>query len=96
MPTFSRTERFRSDYAALTATERSVFRKAVEKFIADLPSRRFRPGLRVRGVQGVAGVFEMTWADDGRATFEYGGAVREGEVHVVWRRVGTHEILGRP
>ena len=96
MPTFSRTERFRSDYAGLTATERAMFRTAVAKFIADLPSRRFRPSLRVRGVQGAVGVFELTWADNGRATFEYGRAVREGETHVVWRRVGTHEILSRP
>lgn len=59
-------------------------------------SRGFRKGLRVRGVQGASGVFEMTWADDGRATFEYGEPLREGEVHVIWRRVGTHDVFGRP
>ena len=37
----------------------------------------------------------MTWADDGRATFEYGEAV-EGESHVTWRRVGTHSVFKQP
>jgi hypothetical protein len=37
------------------------------------------PGLRVKGVQGAEGVFEMTWADDGRATFEHGSAVHVEE-----------------
>ncbi len=56
----------------------------------------FRKGLRVRTVQGAVGIFEMTWADDGRATLMYGEAVIEGEPRVIWRRVGTHEIFGRP
>jgi hypothetical protein len=38
----------------------------------------------------------MTWAPDGRATFHYGQPIQEGEVHVVWRRVGTHSILAKP
>ena len=37
------------------------------------------PDLRVKGVQGAEGVFEMTWADDGRATFEHGSAVHAEE-----------------
>ena len=57
---------------------------------------RFRKGLRVKGVQGATGIFEMTLAADGRATFEYGEPVTEGGTHVVWRRVGTHAVLDRP
>jgi hypothetical protein len=66
------------------------------KFVTDLPSARSQPSLQVKGVQGAPGVFEMTWADDGRPTFEYGSAFREGETHIIWRRIGTHEILTRP
>ena len=44
-------------------------------------------------MKGATGVFEMTWADDGRATFGYGEPVLEGEPHVVWRRIGTHAIF---
>ena len=96
MPTFAQTDRFRRDFAKLTAAQKAAFRAAAAKFVVDLESGCFRPGLRVKGVQGAAGVFEMTWADDGRATFEYGSAVREGETHIVWRRIGTHDILARP
>jgi hypothetical protein len=38
----------------------------------------------------------MTWADDGRATFEYGLKVRIDEVHIVWRRIGSHDIFREP
>jgi hypothetical protein len=41
-------------------------------------------------------VWELTWASDGRATFEYGASVKEGHPHVRWRRVGTHDIFKRP
>jgi len=41
-------------------------------------------------------IFEMTWAPDGRATFHYGAPVREGQVHVGWRRVGTHAVFANP
>jgi hypothetical protein len=96
MPTFAQTDRFRRDFANLTAEQQAAFRAAAAKLVADLESGTSRPGLLVKGVQGAAGVFEMTWADDGRATFEDGSAVREGEVHIVWRRVGTHDIFARP
>ena len=96
MPTFAQTDRFRRDFANLTAAQKAAFRVAAAKFVADLESGGFRPDLRVKGVQGGAGVFQMTWADDGRATFEYGSPVREGEAHIVWRRIGRHGILSRP
>jgi hypothetical protein len=96
MPTFAQTDRFRRDFANLTAEQKAAFRAAAAKFVVDLDSGSSRPGLRVKGVGGAAGVFEMTWADDGRATFEYGSAVREGETHIVWRRTGAHDIFTRP
>jgi hypothetical protein len=67
----------------------------VEQFIADLSTGTSRPALRVKRVQGYAGVWEMSWAADGRATFEYGEQV-PGEPHVIWRRIGTHDIFRRP
>ncbi len=38
----------------------------------------------------------MTWAPDGRATFRYGPEQVEGEPHVIWRRIGDHDIFDRP
>jgi hypothetical protein len=47
----------------------------------------------VKGVQALAGVFEMTWANDGRALFTYGSSPHSGDVHITWLRVGSHSIL---
>ena len=88
MPTFVQTDRFPRDFSSLSAAQKAAFRVAAAKFVADLQSGGFSPGLRVKGVEGAAGIFEMTWADDGRATFEYGSPIREGDTHVVWRRIG--------
>jgi len=96
MPTYDQGEDFRRDYARLTREERALFKVAVGKFVADVRVGLLRAVLRVRGVQDAPGVFEMTWAPDGRATFEYGPSVHEGERHVVWRRIGTHGIFERP
>ena len=95
MPTYERTARFGRDFALLDTDDRARFRKAVAKFVEDLGSASFRPGLRVRGVEGAPGVFEMTWAPDGRATFQHGQS-RGGGPHVIWRRVGTHDIFREP
>ena len=70
MPTYDQKDDFRRDYLRLTRKERALFRTAVGKFVADVRAGRFRAGLRVRGVQNAPNVFEMTWAPDGRATFE--------------------------
>jgi hypothetical protein len=97
MPTFQKLPRFRNDFNQLAPNDQERFRQAVRRFVEDLNrGGGFRPGLRVRGIQGAPGIFEMTWAPDGRATFHYGEPVREGQPHVVWRRVGRHPILANP
>ena len=97
MATFSRSPRFEQDLKKLTAANRERFQAVILKqFVVDLKAGRFRPGLRVKRVVATASIWEMTWALDGRATFEYGSPVRPGEQHVVWRRVGTHEIFRAP
>jgi hypothetical protein len=97
--TFAWLARFRADFERLTPEQQAAFLAAIAQFVADLRHDgrlAFRRALRVRGVQGAAGVFELTWAPDGRATFQYGDAVRAGEPHVIWRRVGTHAIFRDP
>ncbi|MGH2957140.1 MAG: hypothetical protein ACRDL6_09115 [Solirubrobacterales bacterium] len=74
-----------------------TFNRALRRFIEDLDAGRdFRSGLRVKAMQGYPGVWEMTWAQDGRATFHYGDEVRPGDPHIVWRRIGTHSIFRLP
>jgi hypothetical protein len=97
VPTYAWLARFGADFDALSPAQQTAFLAAVALFVADLRGGQgFRNGLRVKGVRGAAGIFEMTWADDGRATFEYGDSVIAGEPHILWRRVGTHAVLQRP
>ncbi len=67
-------------------------------FIAVLRQKplSFPPALRVKRVQGAAGIWESTFAPDGRATFEYSDEIIAGEAHVIWRRVGGHGVLAEP
>jgi hypothetical protein len=95
VPTWERTARFDRDWDLLSADERARFRGVVRTFVADLRAGRLRAGLRVKRVEGTDAIFEMTWAPDGRATFEYGAGSSDGP-HVIWRRVGRHDILRRP
>lgn len=89
--------RFHRDLAKLTRAQRELFDQAVAHFVADLCDvRGFRPGLRVKRVQSTTEVWEMTWAPNGRATWQYGPEQRPGERHVIWRRIGTHDIFRAP
>lgn len=81
----------------LTPAQQAAFLKAVIAFVADLrEGKGFRKSLRVKKMEGADGIWELTWAPDGRATFEYGEPVKDGHPHIRWRRVGTHEIFKRP
>ncbi len=94
MPTFAWTARFRRDFESLTPERQVLFLIAVKKLTEDLKSDTMRRGLRVKAYQGVPGWFEMTWAPDGRALLSYGEPVIPGERHVIWQRIGGHEIFG--
>jgi hypothetical protein len=93
MPTYDFTDRFMRDYNALNHQQKILFNNAVKKFLYDLRTGHFRAGLRVKSYHGIPGAYEMTWAPDGRALFEYGQEVRPGHTHVIWLRVGGHEIF---
>jgi hypothetical protein len=68
----------------------------IQQFVPDLAGGAFRAGLRIKGVEAASNVFEMTWAPNGRATFSYGAQQRPGEPHIIWRRIGTHEVFRDP
>lgn len=95
MPTWETTRRFERDWRSLDADDRRRFRVAVRKFVRDVATGHFGRGLRVRRVEGTADIHEMTWAPNGRTTFQYGSSRRK-EAHIIWRRIGTHEIFEQP
>jgi hypothetical protein len=97
MPTHDEFAQFLREFNKLSEAQQDAFIDAMKQMVADLRAGRpFRRSLRIKGVQGHPGVFEMTWAGDGRATFHYGPEQRAGEPHVVWRRIGGHDILKNP
>lgn len=97
MPTREVLASFWGDWDRLSAEDQRAFRAAVEKFVEDLRAGQgLRKGLRVKGVQGARGIYELSWAPDGRATFQYGRSVRDDEPHIIWRRIGDHRVLDRP
>jgi hypothetical protein len=97
MPTHEEEAQFLRDFAALSEPRRARFLDALRKLVSDIKAEQpIRLGLRVKGVQGHPGVFEMTWAPDGRATFQYGTSPNAGDTHIIWRRVGSHEIFKQP
>ncbi|MGH2585804.1 MAG: hypothetical protein ACRDJE_12895 [Dehalococcoidia bacterium] len=96
MPTYDYWPRFLREYHRLTPQQRTAFLVSVKKLVHDLTVNDIRAGLRVEPVIGHPDVYEMTWADDGRATFTFGKPVRPGHAHIIWRRIGTHDIFDEP
>jgi hypothetical protein len=97
MPTRDVAESFWIDYDRLTDAQRRRFLRVLARFVEDVDSGTFRVSLRVKPVRGHPGIWEMTWeGSDGRATFSYGPEKTPGKRHVIWRRVGGHEIFQEP
>lgn len=93
MPTYFATARFRREFGKLSSSKQALFILAVGKFIEDLRKGRFRKSLRIKRYMGEKDVWELTYAPDGRALFQYGPQKRQGEVHIIWLRIGGHEIF---
>lgn len=98
MPTHAELQTFLREYRKLSHRQQTLFLAAIDEMIEDLKSRApLRASLRVKSVQGHPGIFELTWEiPNGRATFSYGAEVVPGEAHIIWRRIGSHEILSNP
>ncbi|HUA05509.1 MAG TPA: hypothetical protein VMB27_16505 [Solirubrobacteraceae bacterium] len=97
-PTFERLAQFKRDYAKLTQSERQLFRAAVKKFVTPLgttpPSEPGQPQLRELSEH--PGFFEMRFGADARAIYTFGDAIRRGQPHVIWCRVGRGATLDKP
>lgn len=97
-PTFERLAQFKRDYAKLTLPQRQLFRAAVRKFVAPLgttpPGEPGEP--LVRELQDHPGFFELRFGGGARAIYTFGQAVRQGQPHVIWCRIGSGDALAEP
>ncbi len=96
MPTYEVTKQFLRDYKKLNKSYVEDWKEARKRFVKSLKSKRMDPRLRVKRVQGAPGIWEMSFAGDGRVTFQYGEEIKKGETHVVLRRIGKHKVLDTP
>ena len=97
MPAFQVTPRFERNRKQLTPESRALSQPVnTGQYVPDLARGVFRAGLQVTGVQAAPGVSAMTWAPDSRATFSYRPGQQAGEPHLIWRRIGTHDISRDP
>ena len=97
MPTYEWETLFINEFKRLSVPDQALFLAAMRQMVRDLKAKRpFHPKLRVTSVTDHPGVFEMTWAPNGRATFIYGSEQKPGEAHVIWRRIGGLEIFKQP
>jgi hypothetical protein len=98
MPTHEEEEAFLRDIDDLTDTQYQRFRRIVRRLAQDLDrGGDIRASLRVKPMAGHPGVWELTWeGEDGRATFSFGPEKIPGKRHVIWRRIGGHEIFQEP
>lgn len=99
MPTHFENSLFLRDLKRLPPEQLALFEARLEEFKTDLLAMEaghltwFRAGLRVKKVKGAQGVYELTWDRDGRATFTWGAEQIPGKLHVIWLRIGGHDIL---
>ena len=97
MPTHEEEDSFQRDLDHLTPEQYARFRRAVRRLAEDLDHGEIRASLRVKPMVDHPGIWEMTWEGaDGRATFRYGPERIAGKRHVIWRRIGGHEIYRQP
>jgi hypothetical protein len=93
MPTYDATELFLREWDQRTKKQRAQFRRAVRAFVADLKAGHgIRASLGVKRYHGEEGEWEFRWGPDGRALFRYGTSPHAGDVHIIWLRIGTHNI----
>jgi hypothetical protein len=97
-PTFERLAQFKRDYAKLPPPQRQLFRAAAKKFVAPLSTTPpDEPGQPFVGeLQDHPGFFEMRFGEDARAIYTFGEAVRRGQPHVIWCRIGSGDALDKP
>lgn len=93
MPTHEERERFLNEYRRLRLAEQRLFNQAVAEFVAALKEHRPPPKkLGIERYERESGVYEFHWAPNGRALFRYGTSPHPDDVHIIWLRIGGHDI----
>jgi len=97
-PTFDRLAQFKRDYENLPQSQRDRFRAAVKMFVAPFSTGPLLDvgGALVRELRDHPGFYELRLDTGTRAIYTFGEAIRRGQPHVVWCRIGSDEVLDQP
>ncbi|HEY7832048.1 MAG TPA: hypothetical protein VIG30_00670 [Ktedonobacterales bacterium] len=94
MPTYDWETLFINEFKRLSVPDQALFLSAMRQMVRDVKAKRpFHPKLRVKSVTDHPGLFELSWAPNGRAPFVYEPEQKAREAHVIWQRIGGHEIF---
>ena len=97
MPTYCVDPRFSRELARLSPAQLRAFLRAKDRLVAALKAERhLDAGLGVHQLHDHPGISEFRFSAGGRATFRYGTSERGDAAHIVWRRIGGHEIYREP
>ncbi len=99
MPTHEELARFMRQFHKLPKPAKEAFLDAVDLLVAWLAEHGFDPtkappALRLHKLSG-HNVWSISFGDGMRAVFRLGEPVKDGEVHVVWEFIGTHDEYER-
>ena len=98
MPTFDRLALFKREYRKLTPEQKARFRVAVAKLVAAL--QQTPPSLPgdplVHPLAGHRGVYELRFRARRAGDVHVRRAGARRTPHVIWRRIGGHDVLERP
>lgn len=94
-PTFDRLAQFKRDYRKLTRVQREKFRSTAKQVIAPLsttpPGEPTQP--LVKELRDHPGFYEVYVDRETRAVYTFGSAVRRGQPHIIWCRIGDRDAL---
>jgi hypothetical protein len=93
VPTYEETKRFNNEYNRLRTDKRALFNQACKEWVTALKTHQPPPArLGIRRFLSIEGMYEFHFAPDGRTLFRYGPEQKPGEVHIIWERIGGHDI----
>lgn len=96
MPTFDVSDQFWNEWDRLHLSRQERFLKARDEFVACLKKKRpFPAHLDIHPLKSQKGVFIFCFGPDNRALFRYGDEQAPGDAHILWLRIGGHEVEGR-
>ena len=90
-------KKLKSEHRRLFQKERTRFLDALGNLDSTDRPTNLPKKFRIKQLRNTDGIWSMTWSfsrPDGRATFHIQEI--DGQLTIVWRRIGSHEVFKQP